>query len=384
MKTIILFSFFLLLSACVSKPSTQSKDKESKTDATLFIDVERSDKVSVFDFFSEIEIIPLETTTESLVNEPVMKVILHNENYYLYDQKQQAILVFDKKGKFLHRINKRGEGPGEYAALDDFNFNRFTGNLELMDAWGSILVYDPIEYKYIETIPINKVMHYFANLTDDIYVCFSNTRKPYKMFFYSKKEQKIIAEAYEFPTYIMTHTYLHSTYSPFYEYKDSLFFAQAYNGQIFNVNISPSISLTDRYKWDFGKHNLDLKTIPEGKDHLFYINYLRKANYNHPFQFIIYAENNTYFMTRFKYKHRHKVLVYNKNHNSYLLFENFTEGFQPFPMFMDDEAVYAYIHPEYLSYSVNASVLDEKNKQRLKQIKEDDNPVIIRYIIKSR
>jgi hypothetical protein len=35
------------------------------------------------------------------------------ENIYVADTKAGNILVFDKKGKFLRKIGKRGQGPGE-------------------------------------------------------------------------------------------------------------------------------------------------------------------------------------------------------------------------------------------------------------------------------
>jgi len=43
-----------------------------------------------------------------------------NENVYVMEVKQGKIYVFDKKGKYLYSIGKRGEGPGEYKMAYNF------------------------------------------------------------------------------------------------------------------------------------------------------------------------------------------------------------------------------------------------------------------------
>lgn len=382
-KTVLFCIFFiLLLGSCQAKQPKQRTIRNGESESSLEIDLLRNDKISAFELFDKIEIIPLETIEESLLNDPLRKIVLHNDKFYVFDDKQQVIVVFNSAGKFIERIDKRGQGKGEYINLYDFNFNRFTGNIELMSPTGQINVYDPDEYSYIETIYIPEVIHYFGHLTEDIYVLFMDVRKDFKMFFYSKSKKQIIAEAYEFPDYIMEKTYLHHTYSPFYEFNDSLFFIQAYNGQVFNINSTPSISLTERYKWDFGKHNLEISTIPQGEDYQFYINYLRSINYKYPLSFLLNSENHNFFITRFKYKHRYKNLIYRKKNRTYLLLDKFSEDFHLFPFFITDEALYACLLPQYLSYAVNAAVLNMENRNILKEIRDDNNPVIIKYSFK--
>jgi hypothetical protein len=65
-------------------------------------------------------LIPLETSSESLVSK-IDKVVLHEDKIYILDGFSDArIKVFDISGKFLRTIGKLGEGPGEFRNPVDF------------------------------------------------------------------------------------------------------------------------------------------------------------------------------------------------------------------------------------------------------------------------
>ena len=70
--------------------------------------------------FPNVEIVPLETTDESLIDEDINKIRKKDHKYFIsYDRK--ALVVFDRQGKFLFKIHKIGGGPGEYKRLYDFD-----------------------------------------------------------------------------------------------------------------------------------------------------------------------------------------------------------------------------------------------------------------------
>jgi len=69
-----------------------------------------SDKLSEI-ILPEYLLIPLETSSESLVSK-IDKVVLHEDKIYLLDGFSEArIKVFDTTGNFLQTIGKTGEGP---------------------------------------------------------------------------------------------------------------------------------------------------------------------------------------------------------------------------------------------------------------------------------
>jgi hypothetical protein len=69
--------------------------------------------------YSSVTYIPLETTDESLFY-GIDKLLIHDDVYYLPDAKQDVILAFNGKGKYLRKLSRKGQGTEEYLSLDDF------------------------------------------------------------------------------------------------------------------------------------------------------------------------------------------------------------------------------------------------------------------------
>jgi hypothetical protein len=123
--------------------------QQAQTDKAIFVDLDRPERASLFDYFSSIELIPLETSPDVLIA-GITKIINHQDKWYMMDKPQSIIFVFDRTGKFLFKIDKKGQGPGEYAFISNFNINPFTGKLELLDPSGRLNIYD-LSGNYIET-----------------------------------------------------------------------------------------------------------------------------------------------------------------------------------------------------------------------------------------
>ena len=112
MKKLSLLLFVLCFTMCNPKQQTD--------ELTIFVDLDNPVEASLFDYFSSIELLPLETSPDVLVT-GVSKIVIHKGNYYVLDMPQCIIFVFDKAGKYLLKIDKKGQGPGEYNFITDFN-----------------------------------------------------------------------------------------------------------------------------------------------------------------------------------------------------------------------------------------------------------------------
>ena len=140
--------------------------------------------------------------------------------------------------------------------------------------------------------------------------------------------------------------------------------------------------LEPRYKWDFGESNFELSILPEDQSIEFYSELIKKINIGYAVNFQIYQENTNYYFTRFKYGNRYNHLIFNKLTGDYLLFEQFKEGGQCIPLWIDEKNIYAFVSPFYIDKIVSQSILNEKDKSKLSNIKEDDNLIIIKYKLK--
>lgn len=60
--------------------------------------------------------IPLETKEESLMGY-IQKVIFYEDRIYVRDVETNSVYIFDLTGKFLNKIGKKGQAPGEFTDL---------------------------------------------------------------------------------------------------------------------------------------------------------------------------------------------------------------------------------------------------------------------------
>lgn len=99
MKSIINFIIFL---SVINLSSCQSLDKK-EIDKTIFVDPMHAVSLDIGKSIGEARIVPLETSQESLIIYPD-KVIEIQENIYILDKQQDAILLFNKNGKFIKKL----------------------------------------------------------------------------------------------------------------------------------------------------------------------------------------------------------------------------------------------------------------------------------------
>ena len=83
------------------------------------------------DFFELVEFIPLETTPECLTENSY--TVLTSDAIYMFSQGQNCILKFNRQGKFITKIGKRGRGPGEFCTPVQCMIQYYDGFIYLTD-----------------------------------------------------------------------------------------------------------------------------------------------------------------------------------------------------------------------------------------------------------
>lgn len=76
--------------------------------------------------------IPLETKENCLIGE-IRKVLIYDEFIFVFDRFTNSLYVFDKEGKFIRKIGKTGQGPGEYGRISDFDIDQINNEIILYD-----------------------------------------------------------------------------------------------------------------------------------------------------------------------------------------------------------------------------------------------------------
>ena len=127
-----LIILLLLSLSCSDKKSL----KYLKNDNLFVVDLDKGEKVDTFlssYLFKSVKCIPLETNDEVLVGD-VDKVLVYQNNIYVLDcVDAKGLFVFDKEGRFIRKIGRMGGGPGEYTAIYDFTIDTDNNKIILFD-----------------------------------------------------------------------------------------------------------------------------------------------------------------------------------------------------------------------------------------------------------
>lgn len=112
MKKIIVYSIAMMLLVLSCKNVATDSQTIVKTESTPSYEGALSDALSGF------EVLPLETTDSCLIGG--VDVIKKRMGRYYVQSGRKALHVFGEDGRFIQKIGNIGEGPGEYSILSDF------------------------------------------------------------------------------------------------------------------------------------------------------------------------------------------------------------------------------------------------------------------------
>lgn len=101
---------------------------------------------------------PLETQDSAYFRLKSSVVRTYKDKIFVNDMRADVVLVFDEAGRFLNRINHKGEGPEEYVSI--LEFMPCNDRLYVLDMRKQVQVYD-FKGEYLKTIPLKKAAHNF-------------------------------------------------------------------------------------------------------------------------------------------------------------------------------------------------------------------------------
>ena len=383
--------FILILPIIVLSCSKRTKN----FDGEKIIDLSQLSQVSVFDLFDSIDVVQLETSDNVLIS-AISKAIFFNDRYYILDIKQQMLFSFDSSGKFLFKIDRKGQGPDEYLYLGNFNIDSFNSQLLLLEPFGHLLVFD-LDGRFIEKIRLPKEINAYNEvypLDKDNLIFISLSE--YHVVFYSKITNEITEKRYLIDQELRS---LFSIIGKTYNYNNYVFFSKPFSNEIINLTENT------KFLWNFGKDNNQEKQFDKVKK--VNINeYVKpgdrnardyvgegKINYN----IELNHESSRYKICVLdcgKYKFKH--IFFDKKENRPIIFEKTKENliFLSIANFYGEHIVrYEMELPNNSNIQNNAFVtelltyysrdlLTEEQKKIIDSRKEDDNPFLVKYNLK--
>lgn len=376
MKTI---SPLLLLVLSLFYSCIQEKTNDSYL---VNVDLTKRDKVSMTDLFSSIELIPLETKEESLIKR-IGKVVSFKDRYYVFDPDLHVIYVFNSQGRFQCQIGKYGDGPEDYYNACDFHLDKSNESIQILSSVGVLYYYD-LSGRFIERIKLpaeSPVFSFFTKLTDDLILLWTaNVKDKEQLYLYSIKDKKYLNHLYQNKGALNAFAK-----TVFYTYNGKTYFHKPFYNQVYTFQ---SQEIIKDYAWDFGKNTLEIEEyqLPPDNDNegiKTMVEMLRTGRI--PYFYNIQAQNSKYYYTQVVFDLKNSINVfYNKQTNISYVFETFTENTYASFLYWQDDCILGVCNSGYYTKErvLVEDVLDQNNLIKLQSINEEDNPCLVKYVLK--
>jgi WD40 repeat protein len=317
------------------------------------IDLSKNQIVSVWDIYSEINAIKLETTEYSLISE-IKKIEYHQSNYYLLDERSQQIFCFDESGRSVFTINAQGKGPGEYHYITDIAIDHKNNQLLVLDPVVQRVHFYDLDGAFLSSHYINTEKVLGLNrvypMGDSLLLLASITYEALQI--YCLKDEKLIFSDFVYDVPSTLHAF--SPRDNVYFFDDRIYFLVPLSREIVDVSkIQPELYFT----WCFGPNNnteeqIDrlLKDINKKMEIPEYILLPWQAVgknkiLNH--HILKSFENDRFRIAAVEFNNDYKFVVVDKNDNQTLVFGSFKEGVRlPYEHMQSDRAI-AFYKPEF-------------------------------------
>lgn len=186
----ILFVCCFLLYSCNNTKQSESISNINVIDVTQ---IHSEQALNIDEEIVSFEFVPLETNDEFLCAGELVtftdEVIIYKNNYH----SGQDIIIFDRKGKPLRKINHQGEGSEEYSGNWNLVYDDANKELFISDISGNIQVYD-MEGNFKRNLPTDGNLHEFENYDNESLIYYIKEDVDSPLFLISKQTGDKIRE----------------------------------------------------------------------------------------------------------------------------------------------------------------------------------------------
>ena len=370
-----LFSFLCL--CCVLSVSAQKPVVINLAKAIS----ESPKEIMLNELASDIRYVPLETTDDCLMN---------NEFYIMQytgeDIITSGIFHFDKNGKFLNKIGSKGQGPEEYLQ-GLFAFGDWKNKLLYVQNWTTLTCYG-FDGTFVRSVPTPQLNMGAAGLFDENHILYSNDiyyadkANPIQLYMLDSQNGKTVSKWRGHLEENKKYGMILTSRDFMYNYDNSLFYKPALENVIFKILSPKKRQLV--YKFDCSGKDIDVSAD--------------EVDPKKRFQFLsVYWAKETaqYLFVNYGMKNISRLGIYDKEKKTFTnvtIKDNLAGGYDIHPAWTSDDnhllmVYYAggLLQDKEKRYSTG--LLPERKKELdelLKNIKEDDNPVVILVTLKPK
>ena len=394
MKIVNLFLitvFSVMFFSCVEKAS----DDRDVTD----IDYLDNEDLPMNAFVDAIEVVPLETDSTCLIDQ-FHKIAFYDEiGVYLIIDKKQTVYLFSADGRYISNSKAcRGNGPNEYTILTDAVYNPYTKHIEILNPFGTIYAYD-LSFQFQGKKDLkNGNIHTFSRfypLDDNSYILLPTMlgEKDAVICFCDYSKQEITSTEVYIDDFVCTLT---MNYNPFVQMNARLYFLPlCLDYTIYNIGENRQLNKYITYSFggkdvrkeemeerfgDVSDKKTSEKSLKKTVHNMEKINdYLLRSDYPVP---VIKMMDDSYLYFYIMRNGGRETVIYDRMSGRIILHSNKQNPSLNFCLHLNGKQLYSIMHPYEIDRYVDKHLLDADNLDKINSIKEDDNPIIIKYRLK--
>lgn len=404
MKKVLLLIFLIFsILSCSDKKDGGNKHKDTQT-TNIKVSVDDRQSIKCSRLFQSTQLIPLETNEQSLLDN-IQKIIPDSEGK-IYVSTSKSVSVFDSEGKFIHKINNVGKGPGEYLQIDDFLIDEQEGYIEILDMRGRKIVRYDLSGKYVDQWETKMQSMAFTKINTSTYALYNSNNiteeSKYKLEIRKFNTNKSMGQYLKIQDNHYQYLFI-VNYINFSHFNNTIHFFYPENDTIYKINKEGKI--TPGYAIDFGSNNMPENFIDKEFDNIIQFDKeFKKRGYA---SFIDYFyETNSWIIFKFKSGEMRYLCLHNKSTKETKIINkikediNFNSIYTKYlkkPFHIKNNKVYYLIQPHNFIETIekirnslpNSQWGKYKNNhseliQLYKTMNYSDNPIIAIYKLKDK
>ena len=356
----------ILILSCHFKSNTNLA-KESNENYNLIIDPSQEDSILLSSFIDSLVFVPLETKDNELITQ-ISKIISFNDEFYVLDQAQNSIFIYNNNGKHLKTLHRQGKGPGEYQQLVDFNINK--NGLFLLNYPHTILHYN-FELEFLRKYEINNLYSFSFYCYNDLFWFSNETGSANAKYHFlvidknGKQKNKLIEKKFTEKKFNWREG------NEFFEHNATLYFSPLFGNQIYSTD---GTTIKKQYTINFENYN-----FPDDK------NLFNENIYSPDFKYAIrqyFWKLNNGLLIDYIHERNRKFALFNqktKDIKNGFVVNDLIPEYRFFPKWADENKLIEVV--DAITIIENFSFL--KNKiESLNSLSANNNPVLVLYYLK--
>ena len=321
--------------------------------------------------------IQLDTQEECLITE-ITQLLCTSKEIFIFDVYSQSVFVFSYEGKYLRKLHRIGQGPGEYSMMSAISLNEQDHRISIVDLGSRIINYDMDTFECLEQQSIDAVSaeevakgEYIAY--NSLPVMKKDVKHKFHLLQYDKQgniEKKYLPIDFE-------SGYSMRPIHRFYRQGNDIFFYPPFTSEVYKITKDSCFVCYNVAYENLSFPPLEYLQSSEMKGE----NYISKLYNEHYIYSVQLFENKDFFVSLFNVEKKGYIGIYDKNRDkgSYFFRKTYLAPNQEIDYFQivgscGDDFI-AVLKP--FDIKENVKVRDTELGKIINNTKEDSNPILM-------